>query len=104
MRALMFAVLFGCVGTLGIMAVTLAPRRGENVVVVFPPDTPMSSAFMAVRASGLTALDFPRSNLVLAASTPNQVHQTPRGAWLMIDAMGARGCSRKGQSMKDTRS
>lgn len=100
MREMLLAALFCLCGTLGVMSVALAPRKGGNVVVVFPPNTTPTGAFLAVRASGLTVLDFPRAHIVLAAPNGNQALERPIGSWLMIDAMGAGGCSRNDQRTK----
>jgi hypothetical protein len=69
---------------------SLAPRPGQPVLAVFPPWTSNAAAFEDIVTTGWIPIASPRAFAIVALPAPGA---TPPGAFLVLDARGARGCS-----------
>lgn len=90
MRTFLPSLFLGVIGTGLVAAALLTPKPGASVLHVFPPGTTDSEALVRVLEAGWLPIATPRPFVVLAA--PADAARPPRGAWMTLDALGARGC------------
>lgn len=92
MRDLLPALLLALVGTGALGTALAAPKAGATVLVVFPAGTAAEDAWMRVIAAGWRPISTPTAAVVLAAPDDPPARR-PDGAWIVLDAMGLRGCT-----------
>ncbi len=90
MRSLLPAAALGLLGLLALLPTALQPRPGAAVLALFPPGYGSAAAFSAAAEAGWHPVEGIRPNLLLLQ--PTAAARRPAGAWLVVDAAGARGC------------
>lgn len=92
MRDLLPALAFAVMGSVALGAATLAPRDDAPVLVVFAPGTVPEDGLMRVIGAGWRPIATPGPGLVLADPDGAGTRRPP-GAWVVLNAMGLRGCT-----------
>lgn len=85
-----FALFMGGLVFSGIL--TLSPRSGHAVMVVFDPRTTVSDAIALVSEAGWLPVAAPRPFIVIARPDARDHPRYPIDAYLLLDARAMSGC------------
>lgn len=73
-------------------ALTLSPRPGHAVMVVFDPRTAVTDAISRVSEAGWLPVSAPRSFIIVARPDAGDDPRHPDDAYLLLDARAMSGC------------
>lgn len=93
MRNLLPAMGLTLLGTAAIGWMALAPKEGKAVAVLFPPGIERDEMLLRVSQAGWLPVSYLNGNAMLAAPSDTARSLVANGALLVIDAVGARGCT-----------